>query len=140
MGRWRSNYGYGGGYDSTGRWRSEAWHMDGGANDEGWHYRYCAICARKTEHGRQSTGAFCVECDNRAIQRRARMNKNPHKINRNWVLLQYEEKAGSLPNFLQSLKEQNQKRALSKKQLEIGKKVLLKHLDENTLKTFWICG
>ena len=68
------------------------------------------------------------------------MNKNPHKINRNWVLLQYEEKAGSLPNFLQSLKEQNQKRALSKKQLEIGKKVLLKHLDENTLKTFWICG
>ena len=32
MGRWRSSYGYGGGYDSTGRWRSEAWHMDGGAN------------------------------------------------------------------------------------------------------------
>ena len=51
-----------GGYDSTGRWRSEAWHLDGGANDEGWHYRYCSTCGKETEHGRQSTGNYCVPC------------------------------------------------------------------------------
>ena len=33
--RYRNNYAVDGGYDSTGRWRSAAWHMDGGANDEG---------------------------------------------------------------------------------------------------------
>ena len=46
MGYRRSNYGYGGGYVG-GRWRSEAWHMDGGANDEGWHYRFVTTAARK---------------------------------------------------------------------------------------------
>ncbi len=55
--------GYGGGYDITGRWRSEAWHMDGGANDEGWYHKYCGACGKKTEHGR---GEGCVPCGDRA--------------------------------------------------------------------------
>ena len=50
MGYSRRNYGYGGGYDRGGRWRSEAWHMDGGANDGGWHHRYCNMCCAETEH------------------------------------------------------------------------------------------
>ena len=45
--------------------RSEAWHMDGGSNDEGWHYRWCNICAKETEHGRQVGGPFCVTCADR---------------------------------------------------------------------------
>ena len=69
MGYRRNNYGYGGGYVG-GRWRSEAWMMDGGANDEGWHHRYCGVCGKKTEHGSQSTGAYCVPCDNAARARR----------------------------------------------------------------------
>ena len=74
MGYRRSNYGYGGGYVG-GRWRSEAWMMDGGANDEGWHHRYCNYCGKETEHGSQSTGAYCVPCDNRMVAARARRNK-----------------------------------------------------------------
>jgi hypothetical protein len=66
-----------GGYDTTGRWRSEAWHMDGGANDEGWHQRYCPACNKKTEHGRQSTGNFCVPCSDRRL-----MPKVNHKEGR----------------------------------------------------------
>ena len=50
-------------YGSTRRYRSDAWHMDGGANDEGWHYRYCGACGKKTEHGR---GEGCVPCGDRA--------------------------------------------------------------------------
>jgi hypothetical protein len=61
-----NNYAMGGGYDSTGRWRSEAWHMDGGANDEGWHYRFCHVCSKETEHGSQCSGVYCVKCDDRA--------------------------------------------------------------------------
>ena len=59
----------GGGYDRTGRWRSEAWHMDGGANDEGWHQAFCYNCGTTTEHGR---GSGCVPCADKAIRRRAR--------------------------------------------------------------------
>lgn len=66
MGYWRKNYGYGGGYDRGGRWRSEAWHMDGGANDEGWHNKYCGCCGKVTEHGRSVSGSYCVPCDDRA--------------------------------------------------------------------------
>ena len=134
MGRWRSSYGYGGGYDSTGRWRSEAWHMDGGANDEGWHKKYCSYCDNTTEHGR---GSGCVPCGDRQTAYRRRTDKNPSKVNRRWVLSLYEEKAGKLPSFLTSLKEQNEKRALSAKQLDIGKKVLEKHIDAGTLRNYW---
>ncbi len=53
--------------------KSEAWWADGGANDEGWHKRYCHSCNRKTEHGSQSTGSYCVPCDNRRRLRAARV-------------------------------------------------------------------
>ena len=132
----RNSYGYGGGYVG-GRWRSEAWHMDGGANDEGWHHKYCGACGKNTEHGRQSTGSYCVPCDDRARYYRAKRDKNPHKMNRRWVIGLYEEKAGSLPNFLVSLKEQNESRALTEKQVTIGAKILAKHVDEGTVKAFW---
>ncbi len=132
-----SSYGSTGGYDSTGRWRSEAWHMDGGANDEGWHYRYCGACGKETEHGRQVSGSYCVSCDDRDRYYRAKRDKNPHKMNRNWVLVSYEEKAGSLPSFLMSLKEQNTRRALSPKQVSVGRKILSKHIDEQVLKNWW---
>ncbi|MEC7287390.1 MAG: hypothetical protein VXU42_01710 [Verrucomicrobiota bacterium] len=72
MSYWRKNYGYGGGYDSTGRYRSEAWHMDGGANDEGWHYRFCNYCGKETEHGR---GSGCVPCGDRIAAARARKRR-----------------------------------------------------------------
>ncbi len=140
MGYRRRNYGRGhnytmdGGYDSTGRWRSAAWHMDGGANDEGWHHRYCGVCGTETEHAR---GGGCVACDNRAIRERARRDKNPRKMDRNWVLTSYEEKAGNLPDFLASLKRQNGRKALSAKQVAVGRKVLAKHIDENTLRIWW---
>ncbi len=75
MSRYR-NYGYNGGYDSTGRWRSEAWHMDGGANDEGWYHAWCSSCGAKTEHG-LSEG--CVPCGDRAAAARARRNSQ-HKV------------------------------------------------------------
>ena len=64
----RNSYGSNGGYDSTGRWRSEAWHMDGGANDEGFHDKYCHDCCRVTEHG---ITEGCVPCGDRAIRTRS---------------------------------------------------------------------
>lgn len=63
-----NSYGYGGGY-SGGRWRSEAYMMDGGANDEGWHDAYCSVCGKVTEHGR---GEGCVPCGDRAARQRRR--------------------------------------------------------------------
>ena len=51
----------------AGKWRSDAWWEDGGANDEGWHKAYCHVCARTTEHGR---GSGCVPCGDKAIRRR----------------------------------------------------------------------
>ncbi len=127
-----------GGYDSTGRWRSEAWHMDGSANDEGWHYRYCNYCGSETEHAR---GGGCVSCDNRIIAARARKNrKNPARNDRRWVFSLYEQRAGKLTDFLQSLKEQNEKKCLSPKQIEIGKKILIKHIDACTLQSYWIAA
>lgn len=45
--------------------KSDAWHEDGGANDEGWHDKYCYNCGKTTEHGRQVGGSYCVPCDNR---------------------------------------------------------------------------
>jgi len=50
-----------------GRYRSEAYRMDGGANDEGYHNRYCSACARSTEHG---ISEGCIPCGDKAIQRR----------------------------------------------------------------------
>ena len=51
----------------AGRWRSDAWWEDGGANDEGWHQAFCHSCGRTTEHGR---GSGCVPCGDKAIRRR----------------------------------------------------------------------
>ena len=134
----RNNYSAYGSYDSTGRWRSEAWHMDGGANDEGWHQAYCSYCGTKTEHAR---GGGCVSCDNRIIAANARKNrKNPAKSDRQWMFSLYEERAGSLPSFLQSLKDQNELRCLSSKQIAIGKKILVKHIDSGTLRSFWVAA
>ena len=64
----RRSYGAYGGYDSTGRWRSEAWHMDGGANDEGYHDAYCSLCGRTTEHERGD----CIPCADYEYRRRSR--------------------------------------------------------------------
>lgn len=55
-----------GGYH-MGRWRSDAWWMDGGANDEGYHYKYCPTCAQKTEHD----WVNCIPCGDRAVRRRS---------------------------------------------------------------------
>ena len=52
----------------------------------------------------------------------------------------YEERAGSLPSFLQSLKEQNEVRCLSDKQIEIGMKILKNHIDVGTLRSFWVAA
>ena len=49
-----------------GKWRSQAWLEDGGANDEGWHRKYCHSCYKITEHG-LSEG--CVPCGDKAVQR-----------------------------------------------------------------------
>ena len=139
MGYYRKNYyAMDGGYDRGGRWRSAAWHEDGGANDEGWHHRYCGVCGTETEHAR---GGGCVECDNRAIRERARKNrKNPAKGDRQWMFNLYEKRAGSLPSFLQSLKEQNEVRCLSPKQVAIGMKILKNHIDAGTLQSFWVAA
>ena len=133
-----NNYAMSGGYDSTGRWRSEAWHMDGGANDEGWHYRYCGACGKETEHAR---GGGCVECDNRAIRARARKNRwNPAQADRRYIFSLYEKRTGNLGSFLQSLKDQNEKRCLTQKQIEVGMKILSKHIDVGTLKSYWVAA
>ena len=133
-----NNYTMAGGYDSTGRWRSEAWHMDGGANDEGWHQAHCHLCGKETEHGR---GSGCVPCGDRAVRQRLRKSqKNPAQADRRWMFSLYEKKAGNLPNFLQSLKEQNELRCLSTKQIETGMKILSKHIDVGTLRSFWIAA
>ncbi|HIE82770.1 MAG TPA: hypothetical protein EYQ00_02500 [Dehalococcoidia bacterium] len=51
-----------GGY-YMGRYRSDAWWADGGANDEGYYYSRCFTCSRETEHER---GQGCIPCsDNR---------------------------------------------------------------------------
>ena len=60
----RRNYGYGRGMAYS--LRSEAYRMDGAANDEGWHYAFCYSCNKKTEHGSQCSGTYCVPCDDRA--------------------------------------------------------------------------
>ena len=152
-----NNYAMAGGYDSTGRWRSEAWHMDGGANDEGWHYAYCNRCGKETEHGR---GSGCVPCGNRNIEAR-RAKKKKTSFNSNWkaerqvhldraaVIRLYKINSGSLPNFLKSLDDQlsnNWKasydksiklRQLSAKQVEIGAKVLRNIVDQDIIDRLW---
>ena len=45
------------GYGRPGK--SDAYYMDGGANDEGYYYTYCSICDEETEHD-PSSG--CCEC------------------------------------------------------------------------------
>jgi len=132
-----------GGYDTTGRWRSEAWHMDGGANDEGWHQRYCSVCNKETEHGRQSTGNFCVPCSDRRLTPKVShkktmvVNPNPHKLDRWAALKLYEVNAGAIPGFLKSLVEQNEKRCLTPKQVKIGAKILSKIVDQDIIDRLW---
>jgi len=132
-----------GGYDTTGRWRSEAWHMDGGANDEGWHQRYCSMCNKETEHGRQSTGNFCVPCSDRRLTPKVShkktmvVNPNPHKLDRWAALKLYEVNAGAIPSFLKSLVEQNEKRCLTPKQVNIGAKILSKIVDQDIIDRLW---
>lgn len=135
--RW-NNYSLNGGYDSTGRWRSEAWHMDGGANDEGWHYRYCGVCGTETEHAR---GGGCVSCDNRFIRQQARKSrKNPAQSDRRYIFKLYEKLVAESDrsSFIQSLKEQNEFRSLSDKQIQVGMKILSKHIDLGTLRSYWV--
>lgn len=48
-------------YDRSGRYRSDAWHEDGGANDEGYTHEQCHACGRDTEHERGD----CIPCDDR---------------------------------------------------------------------------
>ena len=44
----------------TGRpFRSAAYRADGGANDEGFHWRWCSICVARTEHELDA----CIKCD-----------------------------------------------------------------------------
>ena len=132
-----------GGFDTTGRWRSEAWHMDGGANDEGWHQRYCSACNKETEHGRQSTGSFCVPCSDRRLTPKVSrkktkvVNPNPYKRDRWAVVKLYEVNAGIIPDFLKSLVEQNKKRCLTSKQVKIGAKVLSKIVDQDIIDRLW---
>ncbi len=153
-----NNYAMAGGYDSTGRWRSEAWHMDGGANDEGWHQAYCNYCGKETEHGR---GSGCVPCGDRMVATRNKPKKKAVSSNSNWklerqvhldraaVIRIYEANAGSLPNFLKSLDDQlsnNWKarydktvraRKLTAKQIEVGAKVLKNIVDQDIIDRLW---
>ena len=58
-------------YNTDRRERSEAWHMDGGANDEGYFYRYCSACDKETEHDL----ANCIPCGDMAAAVSARAQK-----------------------------------------------------------------
>ena len=140
-----NSYAMAGGYDSTGRWRSEAWHMDGGANDEGWHQAYCHSCGKKTEHGR---GSGCVPCGDRRIAAKNRPKTN--SFNADWKAKEavrldrmatigiYEVNVGSLPQFLESLKEQlSKKKNLSAKQIEVGAKVLSGVVEQDIIDRVW---
>ena len=144
--RYNNRFATAGAYDSTGRWRSEAWHMDGGANDEGWHQAYCHRCGKMTEHGR---GSGCVPCGDRMAASRARPKakksfnaewkiKESIRLDRLSVILIYEAKVGSLPSFLESLKEQlSGKRNLSSKQISVGAKVLSSIVDQDIVDRVW---
>lgn len=51
MSRYTKNYPYTRSYtDRYGNPRSDAWYADGGANDEGYDYRYCGCCGKTCEH------------------------------------------------------------------------------------------
>ena len=138
--RYNNRYAMSGGYDSTGRWRSEAWHMDGGANDEGWHQAYCNYCGKETEHGR---GSGCVPCGDRRLapkvsRKKAKVaNPNPHKLDRWAALKLYEVNAGTLPEFLVSLRDQNEKRCLTAKQVKIGARVLANIVEQDVIDRLW---
>ena len=144
--RYNNSYAMAGGYDSTGRWRSEAWHMDGGANDEGWHRAYCHRCSKETEHGR---GSGCVPCGDRMAASRSRLKakksfnfdkqaKEAIRLDRMAVVGIYEVNAGSLPRFLESLKEQlSKKKNLSAKQIEVGAKVLAGIVEQDIIDRVW---
>lgn len=144
--RYNNRFATAGGFDSTGRWRSEAWHMDGGANDEGWHQAYCNRCGKVTEHGR---GSGCVPCGDRMAAGRSRPKakksfkidrqvKEAVRLDRMAAIGIYEVNAGSLPQFLESLKEQlSKKKNLSAKQIEIGAKVLSTIVDQDIIDRVW---
>lgn len=135
-----------GGYDSTGRWRSEAWHMDGGANDEGWHQAYCSYCGKETEHGR---GSGCVPCENRIVASRVsrkskvKLTNDTHekvmvRLDRMAVIRIYENNAGALPPFLESLDTQLSKnKNLTPKQIEIATKILSSIVDQDIVDRVW---
>lgn len=55
-----------------GRYRSDAWFVDGGANDEGYHYRYCHSCNKETEHG---VCEGCITCLDRNMRSKHRPSK-----------------------------------------------------------------
>ena len=42
-------------------------------NDEGWHFRHCHRCGKKTEHG---VSEGCVPCLNAVVRRRLAREKN----------------------------------------------------------------
>ena len=145
--RYNNRFATAGGFDSTGRWRSEAWHMDGGANDEGWHQAYCNRCGKVTEHGR---GSGCVPCGDRRIAAKNRPKAKANSFNTDWkakeavrldrmaAICIYEVNAGSLPQFLESLKEQlSKKKNLSAKQIEVGAKVLAGIVEQDIIDRVW---
>jgi len=115
--------------------------MDGGANDEGWHQAWCSYCNRNTEHGR---GSGCVPCGDRIVSSKAKqvktvkaVNLNPFKLDRWAVLKLYEVSEGPLYGFLKSLKESNEMRSLTSKQVEVGAKVLGKVIDVDIIDRLW---
>jgi hypothetical protein len=141
-----NNYAVDGGYDSTGRWRSEAWHMDGGANDEGWHQAYCSYCGKETEHGR---GSGCVPCENRIVASRVsrknkvKLPKDTHekamvRLDRMAVIRIYENNAGNLPSFLESLDTQlGKNRDLTPKQVKVAAKIFSNIVDQDVIDRVW---
>ena len=50
------------------KYDDEAWSLDGSANDEGYHFKWCSRCRYKTEHELDE----CLSCE--SISRRCRRN------------------------------------------------------------------
>jgi len=73
-----NRYASSGAYDSTGRYRSDAWWADGGANDEGYTYNYCHACSKQTEH---ESGA-CIPCDDRQRRRKQTAKVGDYTVTR----------------------------------------------------------
>lgn len=52
-----SSYGYN--TSGYGRYKPDAYYVDGGANDEGYNWRYCCTCSEETEHDLST----CLQCN-----------------------------------------------------------------------------